>query len=243
MNGRRIVSYLFITLALTVVIGETGLASQEQAGPEVFAEVTRTFRQADELNAQLLSPQHYSKARKHFADAQNRLDKGQKRERIEKDIEKSLQELNLAIRAAELVQVALKDLLAVRSQARSCGLPLEQSKAFKEGEKKFQEAVKRVEKQDTKQAQKPSREAARHYRKAVLQSLQKDLLGGAEKQLRSSRKMIPRQAYERAESSLKDLGSELKARGKGEFPVSATVSWLRENLARSLSDAGVTSSG
>ena len=239
--SRRTLGFLRIAFILTVAIGDIGLAGQEPTGSEFLAEVTRTFGQADDLNAELLSPQHYSKARKHFADAQNRLDRKQSPKSIEKDAEKALNELKLAIQAAELAQVALKDLLTARSETLDSGFSLERSKDFKQAEKKFQEAVKKVEKQDTKGARNPSREAAKGYRKAVLQSLEKDLLAGAEKQLKSSRKMIPKQAYQEANRALKDLRSDLKTKGKGDFPVAATVTSIRDGITQALSDAGIGS--
>jgi hypothetical protein len=233
----------FVTVAagifLIAATSGRAFAWQDPVKSEVFQELTEAFARADSLNADILSPKHYVKAKELDAKAQNSFDKGQKLEKTRKLVDQALAKLELAIKAAELGQVAMKDLLVIRSEVMDSGLSFNKSKSFKGAEKKFREAALKVEKQEVKKAQKPSREAAKGYRKAVIQVLQKDVLSGARMKLKEARRTTPKQAYDEAEKSMKQLETYVKAQSREQFSVADLTTNVQTQVDALFSQAGI----
>ena len=143
--------------------------------------------------------------------------------------------LQSAMTTAELGQVALKDVLILRKETLDSGLSFDGSKDFQEAEKKFREAVEKIEKdRDTKGARKPSEQAAEKYRKAVVQVLLKGVLPDAKDKLKASKDAYSKDAYKEAENSLKDFEKYVKAESKKEFSVAELTSIVTRGVETAL---------
>ncbi len=222
--------------------------SQPSAKEALFKDASETFQQAKETSADIFSPAQYAKAEQDFAKAQELYDVGNRIDEVYQNLASSMKALQSAITTAELGQVALKDLLLVRKETIDSGLSLEDSKDFQEAEKKFHQAVEKIEKDhDTKGARKPSEQAAEKYRKAVVQALQKTVLPDAKDKLKASKDAYSKDAYKEAEKSLKDFEKYVKAESKKEFSVAELISIVTRGIEAALKppaatpDAGETS--
>jgi hypothetical protein len=199
-----------------------------------FKEASEAFKKADEISAGLLSPKYYTEARKSLRKAQEIYDRGGKLADVRSNLSKSMQNLDLAMRTAELCQVALKDALAVRSEVLASGLSFDRSNHFREAEKKLGQAAEKMEKGDLKGTRKPSDQAAERYRKAVLQVLEKQVVPDAKKKLNNARKAYTKEEYQQAEDTLKGLDRLVKAQKKASFSVAELTSRVNEGIEQAL---------
>lgn len=201
-------------------------AQPPQASPReaTFKEASEGFKKADELSAGLLSPKYYTEARKSFKKAQEIYDRGGKLSDLRSDLSKCMQNLELATRTAELCQVDLRDVLAVRNEALASGLSVDRSNDFREADKKLTQAAAKIEKGDLKGTKKPGNQAAERYRKAVIEVLEKQVIPDAKKRLKNARKAYPKEDYKQAEESLKSLEQRVKAQKDKSFSVAELTS-------------------
>ena len=212
------------------------VAQPEQVGPReaTFKEASTAFERASELNAEVLSPRYFAEARKSYQKAMEVYDRGGKLADVRANLAKCKENLDLATKTAEICQVALKDLLAVRRETLASGFSLTKSNDFREAEKKLQQAAQKVERGDLKGAQKPSRESAERYRKAVLQILEKEVLPDAKRKLRNLKSSYDKQDYKRAEDALKNLERQVKAQNKAAFSVAELTSRVKAGIEQAL---------
>ncbi|UCF35815.1 MAG: hypothetical protein JSU96_13370 [Acidobacteriota bacterium] len=206
-----------LTLIVIALLGTT--LGQDAVREELFRDATAAIGEAREVQANLLSPKHFGEGEKLFVKAQDRFDKGDKLDQIRKDLAKAIEEFKLAAQAAKLGQVALKDLLDLRSEVLDSRLKMQGSKEFNEAEKKFQQAAEKVEKEDVKGSRGPAKDAAKQYRKAVITVLLRDVIPDARKKLKDSKRTLTKAQYQQAESSLKQIEKDVKSQSKVEFSV------------------------
>jgi len=223
----------------TVLTGS--VLAQDNVRDEIFKDVLESFDQAEEMNATILSPKNYSEARKHLVKAQNRFDEGDKLETVREDLSKAAETLKKAMTVAELGQVALKDVLAVRAEVLESGLLFDNSKEFQEAEKKLEEAAEKLEKDDLKGARKPSSQASDQYRKAVLKVLEKDVLSDAREKLKESKNSLSKEAYKQAEKVLENLERQVKSQKNQDFAVAELASSITMSIDQVFSEAGIGS--
>ena len=237
---------LLIMIVLTAILGN-GLAQGQNAqepqptqspqiGPReaTFNETSEAFMKANELDAALLSPKYFTEARKSYQKAQQIYDQGGKLADVRSNLSKCMESLDLATRTAELCQVALKDVLAVRNEALASGLSFDQSNDFREADKKLAQAAEKVEKGDLKGTQKPSDQAAERYRKAVLQVLEKEVLPDAKKKLKNAKEAYAKEEYKQAEESLKSLERLVKDQKNEDFSVAELTTQVNEGIEQAL---------
>jgi hypothetical protein len=143
------------------------------------------------------------------------------------------------MKAAELGQVALKEVLAIRSETMDSGLRFNQSKDFTEAEKKLKQAAEKVEKEDLKGARNPSSQAIQSYRKAVLQVLEKEYLANAKRKLKDAKKTISQEQYKTSENTLKDLERLVKSNKGRDFDISELTGSVRTKVEQILEGAGI----
>lgn len=207
---------------------------QAAAREATFREASEAFSKADEMDAQLLSPKYYKEARESFERAKLIYDRGGKLADVQRELSESMETLQLATRAAELGQAALKDLLVIRTETLASGLPFANSKDFREAEKKLREAAEKIEKDDLKGARKPSGQSAERYRKAVLQVLEKETVPNAKRKLKDSRQAFSNEGYKQAENALKDLERYVKSQKNADFSVAELTSRVNEEVEKAL---------
>ena len=216
-------------------------APQPSAKEALFKDGSETFEQAKEKSADIFAPAQYAKAEQDFARAQELYDEGNRIDEVYQNLASSMKALQSAITTAELGQVALKEVLIVRKETIDSGLSLENSKDFQEAEKKFRQAVEKIEKdRDTKGARKPSEQAAEKYRKAVVQVLLKGVFPDAKNKLKDSKDAYTKDAYKEAENSLKDFEKYVKAESKKEFSVAELTSIVTRGIEAALKPPAAT---
>jgi hypothetical protein len=161
-------------------------------------------------------------------------DRGGKLADVRANLSKCMQNLELATKAAEIGQVALKDLLAVREETLATGFSFDRSSDFREAEKKLGQAAQKVEKGDLKGAQKPGRESAQRYRRAVLQILEKQVIPDARRKLKNLEGSYTKEDYKRAENALKDLERKIKSQRNVVFSIAEFHAELKDSIEQAL---------
>ncbi len=216
---------------------------QAAAREATFKEVSEAFKKATDMGARLLSPEYYTEGRKSFEAAQAIYDKGGKLADVRSRLAKSMQDLQLAIRTAEMCQIALKELLALRDEVLASGLSFDRSNDFREAETKLRQAAEKIEKGDLKGSRKPSDQAAERYRKAILQVLEKQVIPDAKKKLRDSKNAYTKEDYVQAENSLQSLEQLVKAQKQASFSVTELTSKVNEVIEQALKQPATGSHG
>jgi tetratricopeptide (TPR) repeat protein len=241
----------FVTVNLRLTLGQEPAARSAAAvqaaqqteatqpavvGPReaTFKEATEAFKRANELEAGLLSPKYFSEARKSYQKAMEIYDRGGKLADVRANLSKCMQDLELATKTAEVCQVALKDLLTVRSEAIATGYSFDRSNDFRDAGKKLQQAAQKVEKGDLKGAQNPSRQASEGYRKAVLQVMEKQLIPDSKQKLKNLKRTYTKEDYKRAENALKDLERQVKSQKNVSFSIVEFNAHVRDEIEQAL---------
>ncbi len=207
---------------------------QVTAREATFKEVSEALKQATEIGAGLLSPKYFAEGQKSFEMAQAIYDKGGKLADVRSRLAKSMQDLQLAIRTAEMCRVALKEVLALRDEVLASGLSVNRSNDFREAEMKVGQAAEKIEKGDLKGSRKPSDQAAERYRRAVLQVLEKQVIPDAMKKLKDIKTAYTKEDYKQAEDSLKNLEQYVKAQKQASFSVAELTSKVNEVIRQAL---------
>ena len=230
--------------AATLQPAETQGLQESSATPEsrgsareaTFQEATKAFKKANEGKAELLSPKYYAEARKSLQQAQEIYDRGGKLADVRSNLSRCMENLELAAKTVKLCQIALKDVLAVREEVLATGLSFDRSSDFREAEKKLRQAAEKMEKGDLKGTEKPGAQATEAYRKAVLQVLEKQVIPDARGKLKAAKAGYSKEAYERAEASLKGLERHVKAQNRATFSVADVTSHVNEGIKEALKE-------
>ncbi|MGW8178268.1 MAG: hypothetical protein ACWGQW_05810 [bacterium] len=234
------VSGTFVVQGAPVLVPTLGQSAQEaqlsqaRAREATFREASEGLTKADGLSAGLLSPKYYAEARKSFKKAQEIYDRGGKLADVRSNLSKCMQNLDLAIRTAELCQVGLKEVLVIRNEALASGLSFDRSNDFREADKKLSQAAAKIEKGDLKGSSKPSNQAAERYRKAVLQVLDKEVIPDAKKRLKSAKRAYSKEEYKQAEDKLKNLEQRVKSQKNASFSVAELTSEVNNGIEQAL---------
>jgi outer membrane protein OmpA-like peptidoglycan-associated protein len=177
---KKILIFNRTILALSLLLAAAGLAQQkndDRLYQQIFARTQEKLNEAKAAQADVLSPDIFSRAAKKFGEAQEDF----KRNRGIGDIDKKLREtdadFNQAAQNARLAKTAFAKLLQARDEALKANAPEYAKESYASGDQFFKEAMRKLETGDMTNAKKRGEEAERLLRDAELQAIKTSTIG------------------------------------------------------------------
>jgi len=168
----------------TVVIADSVMAMHRQ----LFGDLKERFEQASKAHADVLSPDRFARASRHYRDADNSFRQGRNLEGVRQEIARSQDWLNRAMEATEVSAIAFASAIQARNNARSADAPNYAKEAWEDAEKALKDATSRVEKGDIRRAEEASKSVTELFLKAELQAIKTNYLSGARELLQQAQK-------------------------------------------------------
>lgn len=163
-------------LIMLIFIPFTLSNAQEKNNP-LFKEVDILLESAKSLNAQLLSPNNYTKGLDYYKDAEEGLKNGESVNDISTDIEKAIEFLRKAVEISTLAEEALSDLIKSRNDAESAGAKIAVPDLWEDGVDNFLEATEEFESGYIKDAKEIAKESEKYFRDAELKAIKNKIIG------------------------------------------------------------------
>jgi outer membrane protein OmpA-like peptidoglycan-associated protein len=155
----------------------------EKLYQQIFGRTQEKLNEAKAAQADVLSPDIFSRAAKKYAEAQDDF----KRNRGLGDIDKKLREadadFNQAGQNAKIAKTAFAKLLQTREDALKANAPKYAAENYTTGEQAFKETMRKLETGDMNGAKKRGEEAERHLREAELQAIKVSTIGSVRAQI------------------------------------------------------------
>jgi hypothetical protein len=205
----------------------------DQVKEQIFKEAKDALQRARDEGVPLLSPNNFAKAKEFYQKALEDYEKGESLKRIRENLGQAMQMLSAGFETAKLARVALEELIRIREDVATMEVHKYALKDHAKAEKKFEEAILKVEEGNLKEAKSIAKVAEKNYRKAVVLSLEKGPLAEVIDQIKRQQEAISEDDYRKAMSELTGMKEFLKEQQKSEFDVlelSQTVNSKVQNL-------------
>ncbi len=182
-------------------------------GESLFAEARAELAAARAANAELLAPEDFGQAVEDLAEAEEDFERGRNIDRIRFDLAEVVELLGQAIESAEIAEITLASLIKTRDDALSAESPTFARELWAEAEEIFDDAARRLEYGNIRQARELSDEAEALYRDAELTAIKAQYLSQTRALLlQAEQQDAPRYAprtYARAQELLEAAETEL----------------------------------
>ncbi|MGD8340413.1 MAG: OmpA family protein [Gammaproteobacteria bacterium] len=188
-------------------------AIAQNAAETAFEEADARLGEARSISAELLSPANFERAMDRYADAEEDRARGRSVERIRSSLAEVVRWLDQAIDASEIAAVTLAPLIKTREDALSADAPTFAMEHWAEAEELFDEAARRLESGNIRQAREISTEAETVFRDAELTAIKAQYLSQTRALLAQAEQLrVPRYApstFARAQSLLLEAETQL----------------------------------
>ncbi len=175
-----------LILLFTLVTSGPGWGQDPKA--ELFKDADLAMKKAQEVEANIFSPDFFATAEKSYEKAQDGFRKGKNLEDIQKDIKMSAVYYLKAVENTQLAQNELKNCIRARSDALKVDAPKYRPEAWKDAESEFSRAVRNLEQNDKSAAENRARKAERSYRQVELESIKAGFLDETKAMLEEGKK-------------------------------------------------------
>jgi outer membrane protein OmpA-like peptidoglycan-associated protein len=201
-------------MSVVVAVFLAAASAMAQDTPEaVFEAAEARLAEARTANAELLSPANFERAMERYADAEEDLARGRTTDRIRTTLNEVIRLLDQAIGASEIAAVTLAAMVKTREDAENADAQTFASELWAEAEEQFDEAARRLETGNIRQAREVSTEAETLFRDAELTAIKAQYLSQTRALLAQAEQLrVPRYApvtYARARALLEEAETQL----------------------------------
>ena len=164
-----------VVAGLVLLAAGQGYAQNELRNT-FFKEADAAKAAADTADAELLAPRTYERGMKEYSDAELALQRGRNIEIVRSNAADATQYLNDAADKARLARTALAQVMKSRQDAANARAPDLSQDLWAQGQRKFAEAIRLMERGDLKNAKRRDIEATTLYREAELVAIKAQYL-------------------------------------------------------------------
>jgi OmpA-OmpF porin, OOP family len=154
---------------------------------QLFADLKKQIAEAEQANAEVLSPERFGKAMKYYKDADNTFHQARNLESVRADIARSQEWLNKAMQVVEISAITFAPAMQNRDNALSADAPKYAAAAWQAAEKALRDAANEIEDGDLRDARESARQVAGLYQQAELQAIKTNYLSGAQALLKQAK--------------------------------------------------------
>lgn len=199
--------------ALLAVLAHSPGAAAQSLRESLFQVADARLGEADAANAELLAPEDYERAMERYGDAEEDLARGRNIDRIRSDLAEVVRLLDRAIESSEIADITLASLIKTREDALNADAPTFAPELWIEAEESFEEAARRLESGNIRDAREISTEAETEFRDAELTAIKAQYLSQTRALLaQAEQQRAPRYAprtFARAQALLQQAETEL----------------------------------
>lgn len=208
---KSFLSILFISL---IVFNTAGYAQSQEVRQSLFKEADQVLKEANEANANLMSPDNYNEGMERYQEASKALKDGDNLQDIREKLEDAIAYFKKAKEATKLAEVTFTAVMAARNDAIDAQAPQYTSEKWRDAEEEFNSAAKELEGGDVKSAKKEAGNAEKMYRDAELTAIKSNILESARTLIRTADRVeaddqAPK-TLEKAKQLLKDTEKALE---------------------------------
>ena len=164
-----------VVAGLVLLAAGQGYAQNELRNT-FFKEADAAKAAADTADAELLAPRTYERGMKEYSDAELALQRGRNIEIVRSNAADAARYLNDAADKARLARTALAQVMKSRQDAANARAPDLSQDLWAQGQRKFAEAIRLMERGDLKNAKRRDIEATTLYREAELVAIKAQYL-------------------------------------------------------------------
>ena len=175
-----------LTAAALVFCGAAHGQNENLRSP-LFEAADARLADARAANAGLLAPDDFGRAMERYAEAEEDLRRGRNIERIRIDLAEVIELLDQAIESSEIAEVTLAALIKTREDALSADAPTFATELWTEAQESFDEAARRLESGNIRNAREISTEAETLFRDAELTAIKAQYLSQTRARLAEAR--------------------------------------------------------
>jgi OOP family OmpA-OmpF porin len=168
--------YARCLLIVTLLLGAMAANAQDELRNTFFKDADVAKAAAEAADAQLLAPRNFQKGMKEYRDAEVALEKGRNIETVRSNAGQATGYFRSATQSAELAKTALSQVMKSRQDAANARAPELAPKIWMDGQKKFGDAIRLLERGDLKGAKRRDIEATSLYRDAELVAIKAEYL-------------------------------------------------------------------
>ena len=163
-----------------------GQASNDTIRATLFGDADQARLAAIDDVAALLAPRSFERAGKSYQSAEKNLARGQKVDRIRRDLDSAVAEYRKAVTSAELAKVTFGSMIKGRNDALAAQAQLMATELWNSGEREFRDAVIELEVGDLRGARKREAAAEADFRDAELQAIKVSMLSETRRLLKEA---------------------------------------------------------
>ena len=163
-------------LIVALLLGAGTAAAQDELRNTFFKDADAAKAAADVADAQLLAPRGYERGMSEYTAAEVALERGRNIETVRSNAADATRYFRAASSAAELASTALAQVMKSRQDAANARAPELSSEIWKDGQRKFGDAIRMLERGDLKNAKRREVEATSLYRDAELVAIKAQYL-------------------------------------------------------------------
>lgn len=195
MDQKKGLCLLFFFLAGTFFLGGSLFANLQDSKTLLFQEATKAMEQAQAVQAELFSPNHFKTAMKYYQKAEEDYDKGRNLEDIQKNIKMAAVYFLKALESANLFQTHLAECIAARNDALAVEAMKFRKKQWEDAELALNQAAKTLEDGNLEGAKSRGEKAEQLYKQVELESIKANYLDETKVLLETNanelKKMVP----------------------------------------------------
>ena len=166
---------LRVVLIASVLLG-VDAGAQDELRNTFFKEADAAKAAAEAANAELLAPRSYQRGLDEYSDAEYALERGRNIETVRANAADAARYFRTATTAAELASTALAQVMKSRQDAANARSPELSPELWLQAKRKFDDAIRMLERGDLKGSQRRGIEATTLYRDAELVAIKAQYL-------------------------------------------------------------------
>ncbi len=173
-----------------VILTGSNISAQnmDELGETLFARTNKILIRAQSEQASILSPTKYKNAINKFEEAQNDFQEGKALKNIKKKLTEVRKGLEQCLEVTKVGKVTFNTTLKAREDALKTNAPEFARISFEKAEKEFNDAAKKLERGDVKNAKKSVPEIDKLYRNAELIAIKESIVGNVQNLISEARK-------------------------------------------------------
>jgi len=218
----------FMALSAMILLASAQPAWADSLRDTMFKDADQARQAAIEAEAALLAPRSFERATKAYQNAEKKLDRGLRLDRIKGDLDAAVEEFTKSVESAKLARVSLGNMIKSRKDAESAQGATLANDTWRRAEREFRSAAIELEVGNLRTARKRAASAEEEYRDAELQAIKTSMLSETKRLLEEA---DDKRAGRYAPKTL-DKATALLARAERELEENRYDADLPRSLAR-----------
>ena len=184
---------LIIFVLLTAAVSDPSFSVIQDSRTLLFREADTAKEQAEQVQAELYSPNQFKSAMKYYKEAEEDYKKNKKPEEIQEKVKLSAVFFLKSVESTKLFTTNLSHCVSARNDALAAEAPQFRKKLWDEAESAFIKATEIMEEGNLDEARKKADEAERRFRQVELESIKANYLDETRNLLQANEKELRRQ--------------------------------------------------